>query len=51
MKKRGIQSPNIADALSMTFAHPDAGLTRSLKVDRYTTAYYNNEAPLDWKAV
>jgi hypothetical protein len=51
MKKRGVQSPNIADALSMTFAQPDAGIARTLEVDRYTTKYYNNEAPLDWKAV
>ena len=51
MRKRGIKSPNIADALSMTFSQTDAGIAKSLQVDRYTTKYYNNEAPLSWQAV
>lgn len=51
MRKRGIKSPNIADALSMTFSQTDAGIAKSLQVDRYNTKYYNNEAPLSWQAV
>jgi len=50
MKKRGIRSPNIADALSMTFYISDQGYVKK-KLDRYQHGYYNESKPINWRAI
>ncbi len=53
MRKRGVKSPNIADALSMTFARSD-DTYREEKLDRYQQAlrdYAKNQPTTDWRAL
>lgn len=54
LRKRGVKSPNIADALSMTF-HSSDDTYESEYVDRYEKAIYEaieqGKMELDWRAV
>jgi len=50
MKLRGIRSPNIADALAMTFYMSDQGYAKK-KLDRYQHRYYNENKPISWRAI